>query len=156
MEYEEILSRTLSLIGGGTPALFTTIGEGGYPRTRWMMPCALPRLKGRIYAVSSRGFAKVAELEADSRVQWLFQAPDFSELASLSGRARVVDEPSFAAEVIKAIGPNLATFWRLSKDPSAIRVIETEIESASILFPPTAERHSAFARRAPGGEAARE
>jgi general stress protein 26 len=144
MEYDRILDSALSLIGSGNPALFTTIGEGGYPHSRWMIPCALPRLKGRIYAVTARGFPKAAEIEADPRAQWVFQAPDFSEVTTLIGVARLLDDPAFAAEVIKAIGPNLQTFWRLNKDPSSIRVIETEVEAASILLPLRSERY--FAR----------
>jgi general stress protein 26 len=108
-----------------------------------MVPCALPRLKGRIYAVTSRGFPKAAEVEADPRAQWVFQSLDFSEVTTLWGKASLVDDPSFAAEVIKAIGPNLATFWRLNKDPSSIRVIETEIEAASMLLTAKAERYFA-------------
>jgi general stress protein 26 len=153
MEYLQILERALALIGGGSPALFTTLGEGGYPHARWMVPCALPRLKGMVYAVTARGFAKVAEIGADPRAEWLFQSADFSEVARLSGKARAIEDPSFSAEVIKAIGPNLATFWRLAMDPSAIRVIETEIETASIFFPARAERYSAEAPRS--GEAPR-
>ncbi|MGA2546655.1 MAG: pyridoxamine 5'-phosphate oxidase family protein [Rectinemataceae bacterium] len=145
MEYFQILDRALALIGGGSPAIFTTLGEGGYPRSRWMVPCALPRLRGMVYALTARDFAKVAEIEADPRVAWVFQSADFSEVTELRGRARTIDDPSFSAEVIKAIGPNLTTFWRLNMDPSAIRVIETEVEAASILFPARAERYSAIA-----------
>ena len=145
MDYYQILDRALALIGGGSPGLFSTIGHGGYPHTRWMTPCALPRIKGTIFAVTARGFPKTAELEADPRVQWLFQAPDFSEVTTLTGKARLVDDPGFSAEVLKAIGPNLVTFWRLNKDPSSLRVIETEVESASILFPAKAERFTALA-----------
>jgi general stress protein 26 len=143
MNYEQILDKALALIGGGSPALFSTLGEGGFPHTRWMVPCALPRLKGMVYAVTARGFPKVAEIEADPRVQWVLQAPDFSEVAVLLGRARLVDDPSFAAEVLKAIGPHLVAFWRLAKDPSSLRVVETEVISASLLLPTTGERYSA-------------
>jgi general stress protein 26 len=148
MEYLEILEKALALLGEGRPALFITLGEGGYPHARWMTPALLPRLKGTIYAVTARGFPKVAEVEADPRVQWMMQSPDFSQIATLLGSARVVDDPAFCAEVIKAIGPNLGTFWRLNKDPSSVRVIETEIASASILLASRGER---FTARAPGG-----
>ena len=143
MEYSQILERALALIGDGNPGLFSTLGEGGYPHTRWMVPAVLPRLRGMIYAVTARGFPKAAEIEADPRAQWLFQAADFSEVATLTGKARIVDDPLFSAEVLKAVGPNLAAFWRLNKDASALRVIETEVESASILYPVRAERFSA-------------
>ena len=145
MDYFQILDRALALIGGGSPGLLTTLGEGGYPHSRWMVPATVPRLRGMIYAVTARGFAKVAEIEADPRVEWLFQAPDFAEVTTLRGRARIVEDPAFSAEVLKAIGPNLAAFWRLNKDPSALRIIETEVESVSILFPLRAERFSAMA-----------
>ena len=145
MEYHQIFERALASIGEGRPALLSTIGEGGYPHTRWMTPVALPRLKGRVYAVTARGFPKAAEIEADPRVQWVFQAADFSEVTTLAGKARLVDDPSFSAEVLKAIGPHLMVFWRLNANPSALRVIETEVESASILYPLRAERYSARA-----------
>jgi hypothetical protein len=151
MEFYQILDRALALLGEGRPGLFTTLGEGGYPHVRWMTPAAIPRLKGRIYAVTSRGFAKAAEVEADPRVQWLLQAGDFSEVINLTGRARLVDEPSFSAEVLKAIGPHLGVFWRLNTDPSVLRVIETQVEAATILFPLRAERFSASAPEPVGG-----
>ena len=143
MEFSQILESAIALIGEGRPALFTTLGEGGYPHSRWMTPALLPRIKGTIFAVTSRGFPKVAEVEADPRVQWMIQAADFSLVATLLGKASVVDDPAFCAEVIKAIGPNLGVFWRLNKDSSSLRVIETVIESASILYPLRAERFSA-------------
>jgi hypothetical protein len=145
MRYEQILDKALTLIGGGSPALFSTIGEGGFPHSRWMVPCAIPRLKGMIYAVTARGFTKTAEIEADDRVEWAFQAPDFSEVVTLRGRARLVEDPSFYAEVLKAIGPNLVVFWKVAKDPSSVRVVETEIVSASLLLPRSGERFSASA-----------
>jgi general stress protein 26 len=145
MDYYQILDRALALIGEGSPGLFTTLGEGGFPHSRWMVPAAVPRLKGMIYAVTARGFTKVSEIEADPRAEWVLQSSDFSEVTTLSGRARVVADPGFSAEVLKAIGPHLAAFWRLNKDSSALRIIETEIETASILFPLRAERFSASA-----------
>jgi general stress protein 26 len=149
MEYPQILERAIALIGEGRPALFVTLGEGGYPHARWMVPAVLPRLRGTIFAITARGFPKVAEVEADPRAQWILQASDFSEVATLLGKARAVRDPSFSAELIKSIGPNLGTFWRLNQDPSSVRVIEMEIESASILFASRAERFSARAPAAP-------
>ena len=122
MEYYQILDRALALIGGGSPGLFTTVGEGGYPHSRWMMPSAIPRLKGMIYAVTARGFAKVVEIQADPRVEWVFQASDFAEVTTLRGRARIVDDPSFSAEVLKAIGPHLPPVVRAKEKVIDFRI----------------------------------
>ena len=93
MEYHQILEQGPRFDRRGQSGPLSTIGEGGYPHTRWMTPATLPRLKGMVYAVTARGFPKAAEIEADPRVQWLLQAPDFSEVATLTGKARLVDDP---------------------------------------------------------------
>jgi hypothetical protein len=147
MDYNAILDRALVLIGEGRPALFSTIGKGGFPHARWMVPSVLPRLKGRIYAVTSRGFSKVTEIEADPRALWTLQAEDYSEVLSLEVKAHIVEDPIFSAEVLNAIGPHLPFFWRLNTDPSSLVVVETLIERASILFPERAERFSVEAPR---------
>jgi general stress protein 26 len=138
MEYEEILERAFALVGEGRPGLLSTVGPDGAPRSRWVVPALLPRLKGRIFALTARDFSKVADIAADPRVAWTLQAADFSVVVGIRGRAIVVDDPSFCAELVQEIGPHLSVFWRLNADPSALVAIETLPESATIIAAPRA------------------
>lgn len=154
MRFNQVLERALALAGEGRPALLSTLGLDGRPRSRWMVPIALPRLKGRLFALSSMSFDKIAEIENDGRVQWILQSDDLSLVATLEGRAFVFRDPSFSAELVKAIGPGLERFWSLEADPSSLAAIETEILTASIFLPRTGETYRASARE--GEEASHE
>jgi general stress protein 26 len=150
MDFESILSRASALLGEGRPALLSTLGPDGYPRSRWMTPAMLPRLRGRIYAVTSMTFPKASQIESEPRVEWTLTAGDFSEVLSLRGSARVLADPSFSAEVLKAVGPHLPIFWGLNTDPSSVVVVETEVEYASLLVTARGLRHTAYPPAAEG------
>lgn len=145
MEFPAALDKALAILSEARVALLSTIGVDGYPRSRWMTPAPLPRLKGRLYAVTSRRFAKAQEIAAEPRVTWIVQERTLDVVAELVGRAEILDDPAFAAEVVKAIGPRLEVFWRESRDPRDLVVIETVIESVRLLYPLSGERESAEA-----------
>jgi general stress protein 26 len=145
MRFPEILSRALSILAESRFALFTTIDEKGYPRSRWMTPVAIPRLPGALYAVTARGWAKARQVAADPRVEWCVQSPGLDRIARLQGDARIVDEPALAAEVLKAIGPNLQAFWKNNPSTKELVVVETELRRASIFRPLAGELEEAEA-----------
>ena len=75
------------------------------------------------------------ELEGCDKVQWSFQSPTLREIVQLRGRAAVLSNPGLKAEVLEALGPNLAIFWRINPDPAKLVVIETVIEKAKLFRP---------------------
>ena len=75
------------------------------------------------------------EIEACNKVQWSIQSPTLREIVYLRGRAGVLNHPGLKAEVLEALGPNLATFWRINPDPAKLVVIETVIEKAKLFRP---------------------
>lgn len=115
--------------------ILVTVDPEGVPRTRWMTPVFLPRLKGALYAVTSRESRKARQIEANPSVTWMFQSPSLDRVGTVAGKARLVQDPLLSAEVLEAIGPRLEVFWGYAGNPRNLVVVETEIESAEYFRP---------------------
>lgn len=147
MDFKAILSDLQSLLEDSKVGLLSVIDEGGYPHARWMTPAFLPRLPGRVFAVTCPKFDKVRYIEANPRVEWCFQSRTLDRIITLRGRAFIVDEPELKGEVLKAIGPNLQVFWRINPKAGELLVLETEIEQATLFLPLRQETYKAEAPR---------
>ena len=135
MKGESVLRKVKDLLSEAGVGVFITIDEKGKPSSRWMTPVFLPRLQGALYAVTSKESRKIKQLEANPNVSWSIQSRSLNKIATLTGSAEIVKDPSLAAEVLEAIGPHLEVFWTTTGDPKKLIVIETLIESASWFTP---------------------
>lgn len=140
MEFDLLLAKVADLVSEAKVGVFATIDERGRPGQRWMTPAFLRRIPGSLFAVTARSFEKSRHVLSDPNVSWLFQSRTLDRVASLRGRAELVDEPGFTAEVLEAIGPNLPIFWRVNRNPGELVVIETKILAASWFEPLKGER----------------
>ena len=145
MKLKEILSALQSLLAESKVGVLTNVDEGGYPHSRWMTPVLLPRLPGRIFAVTGAGFKKVRHIKENPKVEWTFQSRTLDRIITLKGRAFVVDEPELKVEVLEAIGPNLQVFWRVNPRAGDLVVVETSVEKAELFLPLKQETHGAEA-----------
>lgn len=135
MKNDSVMTKVKDLVGDVGVGIFTTIDAKGKPRSRWMTPIFLPRLPGALYAVTSRNFRKIEQLDANPNVSWIFQSKSLDRIATVTGTASIVQDPGLAAEVLEAIGPHLEVFWRFAGDPKKLVVMETLIESVSWFSP---------------------
>jgi general stress protein 26 len=133
--FDELMERTAGLLEVARVALLATVDSGGRPRARWMTPVAMPGLRGRIFAVSSRKFAKVAELASNPAVSWSIQTAGLDAVAEARGSAWVVDDQKLKAGVLEAIGPRLEAFWQVNPNPRDLVVLETEIDEIVLSYP---------------------
>lgn len=124
-----------SLIETVRVGILTTIGEDGYPRSRWMTAATIAREHGYLYCVTVAGTRKARDLEKNDKVEWSFQSPALDQVAQLRGRAVCMDNPQLKAEVLEALGSNLENFWRVNPDPRKLIVIETAIEKVRFYKP---------------------
>ena len=135
MNPRELMNRIAAILDAhGTGLLATTDAEGA-PHVRWLTPAVLRDRPDAIYALTAPGFAKVAQVRARPRVEWMFQDPSLAEIVTVRGTVSVVDNPSLRAEVLEAVGPRLRTFWSLAKDARDLVVLETAIEEATRYLP---------------------
>ncbi|PKL24726.1 MAG: hypothetical protein CVV47_09845 [Spirochaetae bacterium HGW-Spirochaetae-3] len=132
---QESESAVRGLIDSARVGVLATVGSDGYPHTRWMTAVTLPGEKDFVYCVSMAGSRKAADIAFSDRVAWSFQAPDLSRVATIAGRAAIIETPELKARVLEALGRDLETFWRVNPDPSRLVVIETLIESAALYRP---------------------
>lgn len=135
MNEQEPLRALHALLESVHVGILTTLDDEGWPHSRWLTAAALPRVPDCFYCVTGAGSAKVKELDACDKVQWSFQSPSLREIATVRGRAVVLNNPGLKAEVLEALGPTLAVFWKINPDPAKLVVLETAIEQVRLFRP---------------------
>jgi general stress protein 26 len=131
MNPRELMNRIAAILDAHGTGLLATTDAEGTPHVRWLTPAVLRDRPDTIYALTAPRFAKVAQVRAHPRVEWMFQVPSLAEIVTLRGTVSVVDNPSLRAEVLEAVGPRLRTFFQLAKDGRDLVVLETSIEEAT-------------------------
>jgi pyridoxamine 5'-phosphate oxidase len=130
MTRQDIVNALELILNEAHTAVLATSDAECRPHLRWMTPALIPGRSRAIYAVTSPGFGKIAQLAARPEVEWLFQTPILDTIVTVRGRINVVDNPSLLAEVLEALGPFMRSFWQLKGDERELRVLETVIQEA--------------------------
>ena len=142
MTKQELLARLTAILEEAKTGLLATVDAEGRPRMRWMTPALLPGRAGALFALTSPGFAKTAQISGQPCVEWMFQSPSLTEIVTLRGRINLLDNPSIRSEVLEVVGPRLRAFWKLNEDERDLLVLETVLEEASHYLPLTGEKVS--------------
>lgn len=129
------MERVSALLDAHGTGLLATTDADGAPHARWLTPAVLRHRPDAIYALTDPAFAKVAQVRAHPRVEWMFQDPSLTEIVTVRGTMSVVDNPSLRSEVLEAVGPRLRAFWKLAKDGRDLAVLETAIVEAARYLP---------------------
>jgi pyridoxamine 5'-phosphate oxidase len=135
MDSREVMKKVGAIIEAHGTGLLATVDQDGDPHVRWLTPTLLPDSPGAVYAITPPKFAKVVQVRAHRRVEWMFQTPTLDEVISVRGTINVVETPSLRAEVLEVLGPRLHTFWKFARDERDLVVLETVIEEATCLLP---------------------
>ncbi|MEN6499826.1 MAG: pyridoxamine 5'-phosphate oxidase family protein [Rectinema sp.] len=137
MDRYAVLNEVRSLIDEVKFGILATVDADGYPHQRWMSPVLLPRFSNSLFCVTSERFGKMAQIEKNPKVSWIFQCPRLDKIATVRGLVEVVHDPMLAAEVEEAIGPRLNVFWKYAEEPRILVVLETTIEEYQFFAPLT-------------------
>ena len=135
MDNREVMNRVGAIIDAHGTGLLATVDENGDPRVRWLTPTVLRDRPGALFAITAPRFAKVLQVRAHPKVEWMFQTPTLDEVITVRGHLNVVENPSLRAEVLEVLGPRLATFWKLAHDARDLVVLETVVEEATRYLP---------------------
>jgi pyridoxamine 5'-phosphate oxidase len=135
MDSREVMTRLGAIIEAHGTGLLATVDQDGNPHLRWLTPTLLRERPGAIYAITAPRFAKVLQVRAHPKIEWMFQTPALDEIVSVRGSINVVENPSLRAEVLEVLGPRLRTFWKLAHDARDLVVLETVIEEATRFLP---------------------
>ena len=129
------MERVEAILEAHGTGLLATVGDDGGPHVRWLTPALLRGRFGAIYVLTGPRFAKVDQVRAHPRVEWMFQTPALDEIVTVRGRINVVDNPSLRSEALEVIGPRLRAFWKLARDERDLAVLETVVEEATRYLP---------------------
>lgn len=107
-------------------AMLTTIDTEGSIRSRPMMTPPM-RFEGSLWFFTGRSTGKVHSIENDQRVNVTYVSADDSKYVSISGRAKLVDDPEKAKELWK---PEYETWFPKGlKDPD-LSLIKIDVDEA--------------------------
>ncbi|MCX7848294.1 MAG: pyridoxamine 5'-phosphate oxidase family protein [bacterium] len=134
MTTQELLVKLDEVLNKAKAGVLGTVGSNGQPHLRWMTPALLRGRPGYIYAVTSPAFAKLVDVQANPRVQWLIQTPSLREICALEGMLRVIDNPALKNEIVETIGKILFVFWKVNPSSDFV-VLETRITQATYFCP---------------------
>ena len=135
MNTREVMDRISAILDAHGTGVLATVDADGLPHARWLTPMVLRDRFGAIYALTAPRFAKVSQVKAHPRVEWMFQVPSLAEIVTVRGSMNVVDNPSLRSEVLEAVGPRLRAFWKVAHDERDLAVLETVIEEATHYLP---------------------
>jgi len=102
MQRLAVLDAALDLIRAGRAFIFATADEDGFPQVRWMGGHYLEEPL-TVYMACDSESRKMRQIASHPEAQLMFQTEGFSRVATLTGTAKVVTEPSVRRKVYAGI-----------------------------------------------------
>lgn len=137
MDESTCIQKAISVVTDTFAGILTTIDPEGNPHPR-VVSSKLPVEGIRfIYSLSHPQSRKLDHIRANPRVSWLYSTVNFKEVITLTGRAKIIDDPLFANRVWGQMKPSagLEAFYRVYQENPTFVVIETEVETIEYLTP---------------------
>lgn len=150
MDANAILEVMEEVIDDAHTGVLTTVDSQGRPRSRWMTPTVIRGREGYVYAVSVPSFRKSVDIEANPRVEWMFQTRSLNQIVNARGRAHLIDNPALKSDVLESIGGHMTVFWRINPDIADFVVIETVLEELEYFQPTKGRRFVASVKSEKG------
>lgn len=132
----DLLSRAVKVVNNASIGVMTTVDEHGQPHARWMTSVARDGIKSLITltALSTR---KVAQLEADPRVCWMFTAPDYDDVVTLYGSVSIERDPITGMQAWDRLARAAQTyaFGSLRGEDPQLATLITQVRRVEIISP---------------------
>ena len=133
---EQIISMARRLLRADNVGMFCTIDENGSPQARWMATMSFEDFPD-LYTLTSARSRKVAQVQANPAVHWVFSNRDLTFIVNLTGSAEIY---LHEAEAMKRIWQQIVDKSRafFMQDPAkgpGFVVIHTKVESIECTLP---------------------
>jgi general stress protein 26 len=146
----ELMARAEAILETAKAGVLATVGPGEEARVRWLTPAIFPERTDRIYCLTTPESRKAGDIGARPHVEWMIQSPALTELVTLRGPMRLLEDETLRDEVFRAVNRRLTVFWRVHPGEQAYLVGETRIESGTYFRPMEGRREEvAFSDPAP-------
>ncbi len=133
----DLLARAIKVVNDATVGVMCTVDRDGRPQGRWMTTVAQNGIR-TIITLTAMTTRKVAELEADPHVCWVFSAEEFDDVVTLHGTAKVHRNALAGMQAWDRLARAAQTYAfgsiRGSDDPQIV-AIDTTIERVEIISP---------------------
>lgn len=115
MDRQIVVDAALELVRAGRAFVFATVDAEGFPQVRWMGGAYLEEPL-TVYMAAGADSRKMIQIAAHPQAQLMFHNEDFSRVATLTGTARAVTDPSVKRRVFAGM-PGAATYFAGPDDP---------------------------------------
>jgi general stress protein 26 len=142
----ELLAEAVGIVNDAFLGMLATVDADGAPHARWMGAAAMGGGLREIYTLCGRNTRKVAQIQNNPNVCWVFSTEDHSGVVTLHGRAEVLSDPMVSQKIWDRL-VDCARTWvmgGLSDDAHLEFVtVKTVVERIEVHSP----RHKIFAPR---------
>ena len=84
----QIISMARELLQTGNPGIFCTVDQNEFPQSRWMATMSFDDFPD-LYTLTSATSRKVAQIQENPTVHWMFSNRDLTFVVNLTGRAEI-------------------------------------------------------------------
>lgn len=120
------IERLSELVAGVEVAMLTTIGPDGKLYSRPMATLELDA-NGVLWFFTRRSSGKVDSIEEHQNVNLSFGSPEDHRYVSVTGKAKLVDDPAKALELWK---PSLRAFFPRGLDDPDVTLLQVKVDGA--------------------------
>ena len=133
---EQIIGMAKQLLQGGNPGILGTVDQSGFPQSRWMATMSFDDFPD-LYTLTSAKSRKVAQIQQNPVVHWMFSNHDLSFIVNLTGRAEIYLHEAEAMTRIwrQIIDKSRAFFLGDSTKGPGFVVIRTVVEKIECTIP---------------------
>lgn len=132
---EHVIRLAKQLADGNRPGVLATVDHDGAPHLRWMSTLSLQEFP-HLYALTSPASRKVAHIQRNPLVSWMFTTEMSSMVINLSGMAHVVIDKGEINRIWRLIeNKTNAFFLSLDTMNDGVAVIDTIIEDVECIVP---------------------
>jgi len=116
MDKSAVISAAQELAQAGRSFVLATVDQEGAPQVRWM-GALFTEEPFTIYLAAGAESRKMAQIRGNPKSQLMFQAEDFSKVATLSGTSTVVSDAAVKEKVFAGI-PAAGQYFSGPDDPN--------------------------------------
>jgi general stress protein 26 len=136
-EREQIIRTAKEVLRGGNAGILSTIDQSGTPQSRWMATMSFDDFPD-LYTLTSARSRKVAQIQSNPVVHWMFSNPELTLVVNLTGKAEIY---LHEAEAMKRIWQQIIDRSRAfflgdsAKGSGGFVVIHTKVEKIECTIP---------------------
>ena len=134
LKRSEVLAQATEIVNNARVGLLTTVDPEGVPHARWMGVGALVQGVRVLYTISRADGRKIAQIENNAAVCWVFTEEKYRRVATLYGRAYPDHSPILRQKVWDQVFDRHLLYC-LQRDDCDLVVLTTLVDRVEVFHP---------------------